>query len=80
MSFKFESCCKRLGTWNVKSLSRPGKMSNVIMEMKRMGVVIMGVAETWWKGDGEFTTQLPDSEGGANTEYFIQGVIGEGKG
>ena len=47
MSFKFESCGKRLGTWNVRSLGRPGKMTNVIMEMKRMRVEIMGVAETW---------------------------------
>ena len=46
MSLKFESCGKRVGTWNVRSLGRPGKMSNVIMEKKRMGMEIMGVAET----------------------------------
>ena len=42
-------------------------------EMKRMGVVIMGVAETWWKGDGEFTTQLPDSGGGGKYRVFYSG-------
>ena len=64
----------------MRSLGGPRKMSNVIMEMKRMGVEIMGVAETWWKGDGAFTTQLPDSEGGSKYRVFYSGVIGAGKG
>jgi len=32
-----------------------------MQEMSRMGVDVMGVAETFWKDDGEFQTELPDS-------------------
>ena len=34
--------CKKIGTWNVRSLYKSGKLTNVISEMKRMGVEIMG--------------------------------------
>src|SRR5688572_23391050 len=36
----------KLGTWNVRSLRKGGKMANVMQEMRRMKVNIMGVAET----------------------------------
>ena len=58
------SDCKKIGSWNVRSLNKPGKWTNVISEMKRMRVGILGVAESWWEKDGSFTTQLPESEGG----------------
>src|SRR3989442_14580363 len=38
--------------------------------MKRMGVGILGVAETWWEKDGSFTTQLPESERGDKYKVF----------
>ena len=56
------SDCYRIGTWNVRSLHQAGKMANVLQEMVRMDVDIMGVAETFWKEDGEFMTELPDVE------------------
>ena len=34
--------CKKIGTWNVRSLYKPGKLTNVISEMKRMGLEIKG--------------------------------------
>ena len=37
--------CKKLGSWNLRSLNKPGKLTNVISEIKRMGVGILGVAE-----------------------------------
>ena len=40
------SDCKKIGSWNVRSLNKPGKLTNVISEIKRMGVGILGVAET----------------------------------
>ena len=73
MSFNLDRCAKRIGTWNVRSLSRPGKMANVIMEMKRMGVEVMGIAETWSQGDGSFTTQLPDNEEGGRYSFLFRG-------
>ena len=29
-------------------------------EMKRMSVNVLGVAKTFWKGEGDFTTELPE--------------------
>ena len=51
--------CNKIGTWNVRSLYRSGKLANVLKEMKRMGIGIMGVAETMWNNEGSFTTELP---------------------
>jgi hypothetical protein len=69
----WKSECNKMGTWNVRSLYKPGKIANVISEMKRMGVGIMGVAETFWDKEGSFTTELPGSDGGKNTGYFTPG-------
>src|SRR6267154_4599004 len=33
----------------------------------------MGVAETFWAGDGSFQTQLPESEGGDKYHVFYSG-------
>ena len=51
-----------IGTWNVRSLCQPGKLENVLQEMVRMKVDILGVAETFWEGSGEFEATLPGSE------------------
>src|SRR6478735_3722092 len=58
-------CCKskiRMGTWNVRGLNQVGKMANVLQEMKRMNIDVLGVSETFWKGEGEFMTGLPETE------------------
>lgn len=44
----------RVGTWNVRTLYKAGKLENLKMEMDRMKIDIIGVAETRWQGDGEF--------------------------
>ena len=36
---------KNVGTWNVRSLYQAGKLENVISEMKRLKVDILGMAE-----------------------------------
>ena len=51
----------------------PGKLANVLKEMKRMRVGIMGVAETFWTKEGSFPTQLPESEGGDKYQVFYSG-------
>ena len=48
----------KIATWNVRSLQRKDKLVNVIREMKRAGISILGLSETHWKGGGDF-----DSEG-----------------
>ena len=46
----------RIGTWNVQTLRQTGKLTNIIHEMKRCDIRVLGVAETHWKGTGFFTT------------------------
>ena len=65
--------CNKIGTWNVRSLNMPGKIENVLKEMKRMRVGIMGVAEIFWTKEGSFPTQLPESEGGDKYHVFYSG-------
>src|SRR6267154_1989270 len=67
------SDCNKIGTWNVLSLNMPGKLANVLKEMKRTGVRIMGVEETFWDKEGSFPTQLPESEGGDKYHVFYSG-------
>src|SRR6218665_432532 len=45
----------KVGTWNVRTMRRPGKLTNVIGEMKKAGLKILGLSEVRWKDAGEFT-------------------------
>ena len=60
-----------MGTWNVRGLNQVGKMANVLQEMKRMNIDVLGVSETFWKGEGEFMTGLPETE--ENFRVFFSG-------
>src|SRR2546425_9659988 len=63
--------CNKIATWNVRSLYKSGKLANVLKEIKRMGIGIMGVAETMWNNEGSFTTELPESVGGDKSKVFF---------
>lgn len=43
----------KIGTWNTRSLFEAGKLANLAQEMNRLGLDILGVAETWWPGSGK---------------------------
>ena len=47
----------RIGTWNVRTLYQKGKLDNVVQEMNRMRINILGISETRWTGSGEFTVE-----------------------
>ena len=47
------SGCLRMATWNVRSLYRTGSMHNVMKEMKRMKIDILGLSEVRWPGVGK---------------------------
>ena len=43
----------KIGTWNVRTLYKAGKLENAMQEMKRMELDIMGTAETRWTESGK---------------------------
>ena len=42
----------KIGTWNVRTLYRAGKLDNCIQEMTRFDIDILGIAETRWIDSG----------------------------
>jgi hypothetical protein len=44
----------RIGTWNVRTMLKSGKLANVISEMKRGKINILGLSEVRWKDGGDF--------------------------
>ena len=47
----------RIGTWNVRTMLRPGKLANVINEMKRGKLNVLGLSEMRWRESGDFTSE-----------------------
>ncbi|XP_039285273.1 craniofacial development protein 2-like [Nilaparvata lugens] len=45
---------QRIGTWNVRTLLQSGKLENLLMEMERMELDVLGVAEMRWPQPGDF--------------------------
>ena len=46
--------CQNIGTWNVRTMRKEGKMENVKREMKKHGINALGLSEARWKDEGEF--------------------------
>ena len=46
----------RIGTWNVRSMYA-GKLQEMVKEMERFDVGIIGLSEVRWKGAGHFSTE-----------------------
>ena len=47
----------RIGTWNVRTMLRPGKLINVIREMKKANLNVLGLSEVRWKDGGDFCSE-----------------------
>ena len=43
----------KIATWNVRTLNRAGSKENIIQEMERLGIVILGLSEVRWTGSGK---------------------------
>lgn len=44
----------KIGTWNVNTLLKCGKLENVKKEMRRIGIDILGLSEVRWPEEGDF--------------------------
>jgi hypothetical protein len=49
---KKEQHSYKIGTWNVRTLNRGGKLENLKSEMQENEVSILGVRKVRWKGQG----------------------------
>ena len=44
----------RIGTWNVRTMLRAGKLANIKREMIRIELNVLGLSEVRWKDGGDF--------------------------
>ncbi len=47
----------RIGTWNVRTMLRKGKLANVVREMRKTRIEILGLSEVRWKDEGDFYSE-----------------------
>ena len=47
----------KIATWNVRTLYQKGKIDNVVQEMKRMKIDVLGISEARWTGTGKCDTE-----------------------
>lgn len=46
----------KLGTWNIRTLKKLGKLELLINELDKFQIDVAGLAEVRWRGSGHFTT------------------------
>ena len=49
-----EGGCLGVGTWNVRTMNREGKLENIKSEMERNKINVLGISQVRWKDGGEF--------------------------
>ena len=48
--------CVKIGQWNVRTMFERGKCVQVVKEMRRYGISILGVSEMRWNACGKMMT------------------------
>lgn len=74
----------KIATWNIRTMLQPGKMQEIVDEIKRYGIDIAAIQETRWKGQGEisknnFTLRYSGAEkqGQYGVGFIIMGKLKE---
>ena len=52
---------RRIGTWNVRTMYATGKSAQVMREMRRYHLDILGISECRWTGSGKIRTQTGET-------------------
>ena len=70
---------KKIGTWNVRTLFQKGKLDNVIQEMQRLQINLLGLCEVRWTGAGKVVTNNTTLvySGGGKHEYGVGVLVGK---
>ena len=71
LSKKKKKCILRMGTWNVRTLRKTGKLHLLLKQLEANDVDIAGLSEIRWQGEGHF-------QSGDSTVIFSGGVRGQG--
>ena len=70
--------CVKIGQWNVRTMYETGKCAQVVSEMQRFNLDILGVSEMRWNGCGMKTTASAEtilySRKTDRDDYHEQGV------
>lgn len=51
-----ETLIKKIGTWNARTMLQTGKLENVKIKMDRLNIEILGLSETIWGENRDFTS------------------------
>ena len=51
----------RIGNWNVRTLYSVGKTAQVVKEMQRYNLDVLGIRECRWSGSGQLKTQTGET-------------------
>ena len=71
---------RRVATWNVRTLFQKGKLDNVLKEMDRLQIDILGMSEVRWPGAGsiEKNSARMIYSGGEKAERGVGILLGKG--
>ena len=64
----------KIATWNVRTMYQAGKLENIVLETKRMGIDIMGVAEVRWLQSGKIVCNYHTLIYSGHKKYHKHGV------